>query len=71
MSQGISNLTILAGLEGIVSPEKIFKVEKPVPIFSKTLSLDIIRPYNLLRSEKISKFYQRKAKTTFKTQQWI
>ena len=38
-------------------------------MFSKKLSLDITRPYNLLISESISKFPKRKAKTTSKTQQ--
>ena len=31
---------------------------KPVPMFSKTLLLDITRPYNLLISEIILKFYE-------------
>ena len=40
-------------------------------MFSKTLSLDITRPYNLLISESISKFPKRKAKTTSRTLQLI
>ena len=39
---------------------RISKLEKPVVMLSKTLSLEITRPFNLL----ISKFYVRKAKTT-------
>ena len=46
------------------------KLEKPAPIFSKTHSLDITRPYNLLIFEIISKFYKWKTKSTSnKTQQ--
>ena len=40
-------------------------------MFSKTLSLDIERAYNLLMYETNPKFYKREAKTTFKTQQII
>ena len=40
-------------------------------MFSKTLSLDIERAYNVLISETNSKFSKREAKTTFKTQQII
>ena len=40
-------------------------------MFSKTLSLDIERAYNLLMSETNPKFSKREAKTTFKTQQII
>ena len=43
-------------------------------MFSKTLSLDIERAYNVLISEtnpKFSKRQKREAKTTFKTQQTI
>lgn len=44
--------------------KKSFKWKNQFP-FSQKLSLDIIRPYNLLRSENISKnFYQRNAKTS-------
>ena len=35
------------------------------------LSWDIIRPYNLLISENVSKFYMWKAKTTSETQQLL
>ena len=37
-------------------------------MFSKTLSLDIERAYNVLISETNPKFSKREAKTTFKTQ---
>ena len=66
--QGIPNLTISADIHGHLAPEES---EKPVPMFSKTLSLDITRPYNLLISENISKFHKWKAKTASKTQQLI
>ena len=46
-------------------------LQKKLPGFSKTLFLDITIPNNLLISKNISKFYKWKAKTTFKTQQWI
>lgn len=53
-------------------PEKSLKWKSQFPFFSKTLSLDIIRPYNLLISENISKcFLWRAKKTTFKAQQLI
>ena len=31
-----------------VGTQRVSKLEKPVPIFSKALSLDITSPYNLL-----------------------
>ena len=44
-------------MHGILAPEAwISKQEKPVPMFSKQVSIDITRPYNLLKSENISKF---------------
>ena len=53
---------------------RIYKVEKPVDIFS-TLTLDITRPYNLLISENISKCYTcertRQPRKISKTQQLI
>ena len=39
---------------------------KQVPMFSKTLFLDITRPYNFLKSEKLLKFYQWKSKANSK-----
>ena len=35
---------------------RISKLEKAVPIFSKTFFLDITTPYNLLISENVAKF---------------
>ena len=54
---------------------RISRLEKPVPMFSKTLSLDITRPQNLLLFENISKFYYvwlvKGQDTTSKTQRLI
>ena len=39
----ISNLTILADFHGPLAPEESLNWKKPVPMFSKTLSLDITK----------------------------
>ena len=68
----ISNLTISADLHGLLvtfGSWRISSLKKPQAMLSKTLSLNITRPYNFAIPWNIWKFYMWKAKATSKTQQ--
>ena len=71
--QGISNLSISADLPELLAPKEFRNLKShAAPTFSKTLPLEITRPYNLLISKNISNFYViMRAKATSKTQQLI
>ena len=56
--RGISSLTISADLPELLAPKEFQNWKNhAAPVFSKTLPLDITRPYNLLISKNISNFY--------------
>ena len=44
--QGISDLTISADLPGLLAPEESLHLKKTRAMLSKTLSLNITRPYS-------------------------
>ena len=56
--QGTSNLSISADLPRTTVPRKISKLENQFPCSQKhTLQTGITRPYNLLVSQNVLKFY--------------